>query len=368
MNASARHRPAAALAALAAAALALLACFDEPVDERLRLDFAADGTLEVTLTQRLSLFHLDSDNPRLARRLRQEQRQLAEGWDGWPLRFERATPSADSLTFRRFDGQLIEVERNASLEDPGAVGRLFADLLTVTYAFDPESGAGELAFYPTTASRATGGERRRVERRLGGWSAEVAGYLAAVDRLYRHLEEHPERTRPLFARLFSTAIADEVVLDEREAELVAAVDTGIDAVADVLLVPDDDAWTWNELARRVYDPFPTRIAVVPPAAPRAVEGLVEHGGEWEVPAFDLWGAFASLAGRWVSPDPAVASIAAARSLDPVDLDAWLAEPRVTGGAPSPAEVGAALETALQPEGVYRLAWRVTPAEGRHDGQ
>jgi len=351
------RRPAAALAALAAAALVATACFEDPVEEEIRLAFAADGGVEVTLTQRLSLLHLDSDNPRLAHRLRQERRRLAEGWDGWPLRFERARPSLDEVAFRRFGGQLVEVERDASLDDPGAVGRLFSDLMTAAYTFDPESGAGELVFYPTTASRATGGERQRVERRLDDWSAAVADYVAAVDRLYRHLEANPERARPLFARLFASDEDDEAALGEREAELVGDAGAGIEAVAAVLLVPEDDAWTWNELARRVYDPFPARVVVRTPAAPRAAEGFVERDGEWAVPALDLWGAFTALEGRWISPDPAATWVAAARDFEDVDLDAWLARPRRRGETPTPAEVRTAFEAALQPAGVYRLAWR-----------
>lgn len=149
-----------------------------------------------------------------------------------------------------------------------------------------------------------------------------------------------------------------MVLDEREAELVAAVDAGIEAVAAVLEVADDDAWTWNEQARRVCDPFPARVVVALPAAPSEVEGFVERDGEWAVAEIDLWGGFTALAGRWASPDPALASIEAARDYDPVDLDAWLAPPRRVGETPTPAEVRAALDAALQPVGVYRLAWRV----------
>lgn len=346
-----------------AGCLLLASCFEDPVVETLHLEVEAGGTVELTATTRISALYLDTDaDPRLVRRIDQEQRMMAQGWDAWPARFERAAPAEDSVSFRREERELVEVERWARLTDPESVERFFSDLLTATYRPALGAGAptGELAFYAAWPARATGGERQQVEQALGPWSATVAAYLAAVADLYAWLDDHPRRARPCFQQLFEDVLPDESTdLSREERSLVAAVRQGMDDVVAVLLVQEGDVHTLNELTRKVYDPFPGRVTVDLPAGAEVVEveGFVESAGGWEIPPLDLWGAFGRLAERWSAPDPALAWVEANLAWSRLDLDAWLAAERRTAAPPSPPRVLRALEAELTPQPVYRLAWR-----------
>jgi hypothetical protein len=351
-------------AALLLAALLLAACFEDPVEETLRLDLAPHGVVEATAVVRIPAHHLNSGNPHLEHRLRRQQQAMAQGWDAWPARFAAAEPWDEAITFRRQQGELLEVERSALLGAPDAVERFFADRMTATYAWDEEAGRGELVLYPTTGGPATGAERQQVERALGGWSGAVASYLAAAGALYRHLDEAPGQARPVFQVLFADllpseeAAAAEALLSADESRLVSKVDDAMAAVLDVRLVPEHDAFTLNELSRRVHDPFPGRLTVAVEGEVTAVEGFAASGGEWTVPGLDLWGAFTALEGRWLAPDPATAYLETSLATSRFELDAGLARERRTADAPDAAEVRDALEAGLRPAPVYRLAWRV----------
>jgi len=343
--------------------LALVGCFEEPVEESVHLDLGEGGAVEITARTRIPAIHLDSPSPRLDRRLRQRQKAMAEGWDGWPARFAAAAPAAEEITFRRDQGRLVEAVRQGSFTAPDAVERFFADRVTARYLWDEEVGRGELAFYPTVGGPATGGERQYVERALRDWSVSAADYLAAVAALYRHLEEFPGKSRPAFQVLFADLLSDadteaaRLLLNDQERRLVAEVSDAMDGLLAILLVGDDAAFTLNELSRRVYDPFPGEVTVSAAGAVTEVEGFVERGdGRWAVPKRDLWTAFTALEGRWVAPDPARAYVAASLAAD-LDLDTLLAADLTAAPAPTPTELREALEAGLVPEPEYRLGWR-----------
>lgn len=352
------------LAAGAAAALLLAGCFDEPVREELELAFDSRGAVEVRLTQRLSSYHLERGSPRLQRRLRQTQRTWVDGWDAWPLRFDRARPAEETFGWERSDGEVLTVERTARLTEPDALQRFFSDVLGAVYTFD--GAGGGLAFYPASSVRATAAERQWVERALAEWCAAVARYLADTDRLYAYLEAHPGRADALFARLFADAVheSEPAVLGDDEEALVARVKAGMEAVTAVLAVPPDDAFTLDELARLVYDPFPARLRVTVPGSVGRVEGFVRDGdGGFVVPGIGLWDAYAALEGRWLSPDPALLWAELNRSQDGGrppgagdDDDEEEEGPRRLAPPPSEREVRRALEAGLRPAPVYSIAW------------
>ena len=138
---------------------------------------------------------------------------------------------------------------------------------------------------------------------------------------------------------------------------MAATSDAMERLLAILLVDENAAFTLNELSRRVYDPFPGEVTVSAAGPVTDVEGFVQRGdGRWAVPRRDLWTAFTALEGRWISPDPARAYVAASLSAD-LDLDALLAEDLTAAPAPTPAALRDALEAGLVPEPVYRLAWR-----------
>jgi len=128
------------------------------------------------------------------------------------------------------------------------------------------------------SARASREQRERVAAALAAWSQAISDYLASGARLWRYLDEHPERARPCLADLMSSLILDgtrqqagEPTAGERA--LVEAVDDAREAVAAVLAVPEGEAETLDELSRLVYDPFPARVTVVLPGPPLEVEGF-----------------------------------------------------------------------------------------------
>jgi hypothetical protein len=213
--------------------------------------------------------------------------------------------------------------------------------------------------------RATAADRQRVERALGEWSGAVARHLADTDRLYAHLEANPGRTEAVFARLFAEAVheSETAVLSEDEEALVARVKAGLEAVTAVLAVPPDDAFSLDELARLVYDPFPARLRVTVPGTVGRVEGFARDGdGGFVVPGLGLWDAYAALDDRWVSPDPARLWADLNRSENgrrPPGLgeeDDEEPRPRRLAPPPDELEVRRALEAGLRPAPVYGIAW------------
>ncbi|HEX6203224.1 MAG TPA: hypothetical protein VF100_09495, partial [Thermoanaerobaculia bacterium] len=137
----------------------------------------------------------------------------------------------------------------------------------------------------------------------------------------------------------------------------------MEAVTAVLAVPKDDAFTLDELARLVYDPFPARLRVTVPGAVGRLEGFVRDGdGGFVVPGLGLWDAYAALEGRWLAPDPALLWAEISRSQDgggpPGDGDAEDEEerPRRLAPPPSELEVRRSIEAGLRPAPVYSIAW------------
>ena len=125
--------------------------------------------------------------------------------------------------------------------------------------------------------------------------------------LYRYLDQRPERAERCLAELFSVARPDgSPDLDGDEARLVKIVNDTMGEVVLVLKVESGEAYTLDELSRRVFDPFPAPVSVLLPVAPDEVEGFVlAHDGRLQVPVHGLWDALGRLAGTWVAPDPVV---------------------------------------------------------------
>lgn len=124
-------------------------------------------------------------------------------------------------------------------------------------------------------------------------------------------------------------------------------------------VEDDDAWTLDELSRLVFDPFPAPVRIVVPGKVLEREGFSGPvDAPLEIPGFSLWTAFASLEGRWVSPDPLVALFRHDQSKrgKVFDLPAFVAASRRAGSAPDAEEVSAAVASRLRPAPVYRVRW------------
>ena len=364
-------RQAAALRGLFLLGVAGLAasCFESPIRESLRLRFLPGGAVVVTTAVAIDEA-LGSSNAALARRIAAARRDFLEGTDAWGPRFAALTPAAERFSWEKLGGELKAVSRSALVEKPEGLAPFFADSsLRVVYEVRPEEETAELSIVPGHPARASRRQRQEMQALLERWSGEVAGYLAATRKLYAYTEEHPDRARICFGSLFNELLSEE---DRKklgkptgeEKRLLDPVGDAMQKVWDVLLIPEGQEYSPDEISHLVYDPFPARLTVSLPGKPLAVEGF-ETGsdGKLSVPGLGLWNALSSLEGRWLTPDPVILFVERrGRSDKTLDLEGFLRRPRRAEIAPSSKEVQKEIEDHLTPAPLYRATWKVQLGE------
>ena len=351
-------------------ALSLTSCFDSPVREDLRLRFLPNGAVVATSTVRIH--DPEQSNPALARRLAETRQAILEGSDPWSARFSVVKAGAERSSWEKRLGVLQAASRSAVLAEPRDLEEIFRDTpVSVTYSVDPAQGMAELAIVPGPSTRATRRQREETARTLDSWTETLAGYLRSVQDLYAYLDERPDRARPCFAHLFGKRLSEKdarslAKLAPEEERRLEALDDAMGRVLEVLAVPDDGAYSPDEVSRLVYDPFPARLSLKLPAAALQVEGFQpDPEGALAVRPFSLWEALRSLQGRWISPDPVLAYVDGSREGSELDLDAFLRQTRRAVPEkllPSAREVRAEIENRLRPEPLYRAVWRITPGD------
>ena len=303
--------------AIACGLLLLAGCFDPPVKESVRLRFFPNGAVAVTDTVELDLLENGQSNPALERRMSDLRRELLDGVDPWARRFDSIKPVAERLSWEKRLGTLAEARRSALIAEPRSLGDLFSDTsVSVTYQVG-EDGRAELVIVPGAPSQATRRQRKDVERTLDEWSASIAEYLAATAELYRWLEDNPDRAEACFQSLLGDAIEEGSSdaprdLSAREQQMVDKVDDAMGGVLAVLMIPEGEDRSPDELSHLVYDPFPAPLSVQLPADPLEVEGFQESASEekvWLVDSPGFWETLRSLEERWISPDPVLLYVA-----------------------------------------------------------
>lgn len=339
-------------------AVLLVACFEEPVEERLALCFLADGTPLVTVRTRVNDVPGAESNPALQRRLAEIRRAIEEGDDAWQRRFREMEPLVERRTFDLEGGELRELRRSAAGIEPEGLRRMFADGgVSALYARSDERA--ELSLVAGPSQRATEAQRKQVREALDRWTELLARYLADTGRLYAYLGERPQRAQACFSVLFAAVTRQRGEdLDERETALVATVTEDLDEAVKVFEVPDGEMYSVNELSHLVYDPFPARVEVRIAASPAEIEGFSRLAdGALAVPGLGFWEAFEALEGRWVSPDPLLAYLHAQRDRPrTVDLTAFAALPRGAEAPPDAGTIRKEVERWLAPAPLYRVAW------------
>jgi len=340
--------------------LPLTACFEEPVREHLHLTILTDGAVVATVVQQVAPSERANNNPQLADRLEASRASLEQKLDPWSQRFARLTPLAEHQSIEFSEGEVRRAIQSAVFESFDEAVRLVeADGLTGTLA---DTGREmELSLFPTGGSRATYSQRQGMDRRLRRWSSDLAQYLGAVIVLYDHLDLNPGRAVPCLAHVFDKheGLGDTGPLTPLEEELVVQVKEAMERVADALLVPDDEAFSLNELSRLVYDPFPARLTVSVDAEILDAAGFATTAGCFERPSVHVWNALRALEGRWVAPDLVTAAAAPVPDDQQPDPDILLlaSMPRRYSSPPTSGEVEAAILAELIPEELLQLRWR-----------
>ena len=338
--------------------VATSSCFEEPVREHLHLMLPAGEVVVVTAVEEVAGPEVAGSNRRLADRLDEARVEIERGWDRWRPLFEQLEPVADRTVVERVDGHTRRSVYS------GVVARFepVASLLSrVGLAAVLEAGGPihELQLSPAGSPPATWNERQEVERRLDEWSEVVASYLAGAADLYDYLDRRPDRAVPCLSHIFDRHGAGSAPLEAQEEELVVALKDRIEAVTEVLVVGGEEAYSLNELSRRAFDPFPTRLTLTVVGEILESEGFVDHDGTLERPSVDLWSALATLEGRWIAPDLVTAMAAPGpEHLQPEPDPATFAGlPRSHAPPPDGSDVAAEIRSRLAPPDLHRVRWR-----------
>jgi hypothetical protein len=351
-----------------ALALVLLACFEPPVLETLDLRFLRDGSFVVTSTVELSDGNRES-NPALLRRLDRMRQEIEEGSDPWGRRFATLEPAAERFGWEKQLGAIRRGTRAAVAMEPAGLRAFFGDT-SLDVSYEIRDGVAELAIVPGASARATRAQREQVERTLEAWSGHVAAYLKETGALWAYLDERPDRAHACLGTLFEDLLTDETKknvepLTEDELARIQRLHEAMEEVMAILLVPEGEDHSPDELSHLVYDPFPARLTVRLLGRPlESPEGfaLDPDGKTLVAVGPGLWTALRSLESRWLAPDPVLlyAERGGQSDKNPLDLDAVAALPRHAEPAPSADEVRGAIEERLVPAPFYKVTFAVQP--------
>lgn len=367
---------------LALALLLLLACFDPPVKETLRLRFFPNGAFAVSNAVELDLLKDGESNPALERRMFDLRRELLDGLDPWARRFAAVEPVSERLSWEKRFGLLALARRSALFAEPASLRDLFSDTaLSVSFEVR-EDGVAELAIVPGVPSQATRRQRRDMERALDEWSAHIAEYLAATAELYYWLDANPGRARACFLELFAEVIDEESVsesdlaeeLSAEESRLLERIEEAMEEVISVLHIPAGQDRSLDELSHLLYDPFPAPLTVQLPSTSLEVEGFEPSAAEdkaWTVDTPGLWTALRALDERWIAPDPVMLYVAhRGEDSEKLDLEDLVQAPRqVVEPLPNSVEVRRTIEEQLEPRSsIYRLVWQGLPPAKADDAE
>lgn len=335
----------------------LLGCFEQPVQEHLHLNIRADATVEVDVS--VKLLHPKNPDAAVERRLQEREEAWLGGFDPWGPRFERLGAADEEFYWQKRGGRLVYGVRTAVVEDLEALED-FLDDTAVEVAVEVSDGTVDLGFYPGPSGRVGRRERRKVEKALVEWTASVAEYLEAGHALYRYLDDYPGRAEACFAEIFD---ADGPPLEAEEEALLETLSESMYEVLGLVKSYDfDDGFSLDEVARKVYDPFPASLSLELPVEPDSVEGFVRTDAGWAIPERSPWAAFQRLSGRWLSPEPLVASLEQALSQDSeaFDVAAFARQPRRHAPPPDAEELHALIVEDLETAPAYRLVWGNAP--------
>ena len=407
----------------------LAACTDDPVAETLHLEFyppSAENTQAaedesdpppettgfVRLEAKVSIQRhaVPEGHALIERRLNDRAEALMNGYDVWHLRFDRLyEPLADGAEWERAGRELTSYRRWALVGNPDAeLQEFFANtpIRPSLAVWDnerrepddrrppPQTVSLELVFDGGT--QATAGEADTVERGLRGFAVDAARYHRRVAALWRYMDENPGRRFECLRALFGAARGDDLpesrlvapprelapdtvppappdrpedqpVLRDLELELIERLLEAGEPLLEIFEVPEDDAFTLRELSRRVFDPFPGAITAVPDGPVIEAVGFAESGDGWAIPSLDLWHAFRTLDGRFVSPDPLLFLLDTDGNdfgcdeqddacKDRERVFAFLERGAFDARPGSSIVIRRALEAELQPLDVYRLTW------------
>jgi hypothetical protein len=295
----------------------------------------------------------NGNDPAKNERLSEMRAAIIDRRDPWTPRFAAINADSERVVYEKSRGVLRRAERSAriGLDD---LQRFLSDCGTVQIS-ESEHWT-ELAFYPSSSTRATRQQREHVEKSSRVWAADAVRYLRALDRLYSYLDREPQRANAVFTILLSDK--DEKSVIDKEDALLTAVNDAMSAIVDHVDQAREQGFTLDEEFDLVFNPLPGEIVVRLPAPIVLSEGFERRDERTvAIPRRGLVDAISGLEGRWASPDP-LAIIARASDTDaakPAAEDV-AARARRSSATVTVDEVEKALAERLRPAAAYRVRW------------
>jgi hypothetical protein len=338
------------------AAVFLLSC--EPAVRRVVVLTFNDAADLVTLSATTTLGKAEAGTPEAAQ-IDEERQALLGGRDEWSVRFANADPESDRVILLRKRGELQALEHIAAIAPENLQKFFFDTHLTVTFARG--EGWGELTIYPGSSLRATRQQREHVERMLALFSERAAHYFQAIRGLYSYLDAEPQRAADIYTAVFRDEKDPPARVSEKEQSLAAGVRAAIDA----LLSGEGETSTLDRDFDAVFNPFPAELKVIVPGEVLSAEGfsrLPDRTFLVKMPT--ALEAVGLLEGRWITPDPLAAALAAPDDKPAADLAATLADvPRRAEAVVTASDVAGALMEKMRPAPRYQVRF-VTKESGR----
>lgn len=298
-------------------ALVLAACSRAPVSDEVTVEIEKNDRVRVTAQTTFN----DADINTTARLALLEAGRFAaiNGTDAWSARFGRVTAEDEEVTFEKHRGELDRVTRSVRIPS-NQLQQVFSDTnITVNILNGP--GWRELSFIPGGSIRATREQRKHFEDSLVSWSAAVARYFAAVQRLYVYLNANPQRATALFTAVLSEKSDSPLIeVAEEEQPLVESVTLAMEEIAARMDETEDGGATFGEEADLIYNAFPARMTIRVPGDVVSSEGF---GKELVIEPVNLLETITSFEGKWISPDP----LAALLQEEPPPADTLASQPR-----------------------------------------
>jgi hypothetical protein len=356
-----------ALAVLLPAALTL-SCFEQPITESIAIRFLPRDLAMVRVTVRLADPKQFKENPAARDRIEAARRAIVELRDPWSDRIASLAPEEERITWDRSHGEVARFDHRALITETDRLHSFFKDTL-VQAGVTRWEDAMEFVLTPWPGSRAGRLDQDRFGRAMDDWATVAVNYLRAGRSLYDYLDANPERARACFASLFKDLLSQDVRSDageltDRDEEVVDPFSDAMAALLEVFSVPSGEAYSVEELSALVHDPFPAPLTVQVPGPVLEVEGFEAGDGDvLRVPTMSLWSAFTRLQTRWITPDPAIVLYQhLGHGKQPLDLDAFLAQPRSATPPVGPSEVVRALAEEMRTAPVYRVRWSTAGLE------
>jgi hypothetical protein len=361
----ARVPPRLALRGAAAAALLAAGCWDDPVKETLTVDLRERDQVTLTVVVELDTF---TDYPRGSagrRTLEETAADLLAGRQLWNDRFARLRCDSDGTAWERSGDQLRRYELHARCANPASLAELLADL-NVGVELRWEGEEGELRLSPGATGAASRDERRRLERELDGWSADVASYLKAALVVARRAAAEPARASKIWTAALDQEEEPMKALTETERAEVERLGETMEKVYAGFERAEGASESLDARARRAFDPLPDRVEIVAPGTPLEVTGFVGGGdGRWVAPPTGLLAALKGLEGRWLEPDPLWTILESLRSETnvPVAIGPFVAGSIIRSEElPDDLDLRREVESLLSPPPELALVWRLPPKQ------